>query len=62
MTSRSLYGCGSGVCVYSVYVYVVLCFVGLLWVPFGARFLWVDFGIFLGHSWVALGPLWDALA
>ena len=48
-TSRPLYGGGSGVCVYFVYVYIVLCFFGLLWVPFEALFL------LLGWLWVFLG-------
>ena len=55
-TSRPLYGGGSGVCVYFVYVYIVLCFVGLLWVALGPHFApWGDFAHLFGGLWGALG-------
>ena len=53
-TSRPLYGGGSAVCMYFVYVYMVLPLdslflsLGRLWVPFG-------------FLWTALRPLWDGL-
>ena len=61
-TSRPLYGGGSRVCVYFVYVYIVLWFVALLWVSLELIFLplgrlWAPFG----SPWAALGPLWGAL-
>ena len=55
-TSRPLYGGGSGVCVYFVYVYIVLCFVGLRWVALGPHFAsWGDFAPPFGSLWGALG-------
>ena len=61
-TSRPLYGGGSGLCVYFVYVSTVLCFVGLP--PLGAlRPLASFLGPTLGSTgclWTALGPLWGA--
>ena len=56
MTSRPLYGGGSGVCVYSVYVYIVFA----LWVSSGCLWStfcrpWVDFGHPFGSLWGALG-------
>ena len=56
LLSRPLYGGGSGVCVYFVYVYIVLCFVGLLWVALGRHFApWGDFAPPFGSLWGALG-------
>ena len=66
-TSRPLYGGGSGVCVYFVYVHIVLRFAaflrvsfdnlflspGRLWVPFG--FLWAALDHFV-TPWVAMEP------
>ena len=75
-TSRPLYCGGSGVCVYFVYVYIALCFVGLLWVALGPHFApWGDFaplfeglwgalgsqGALLGVTLASLGLPWDAL-
>ena len=56
VTSRPLYGGGSGVCVYFVYVYIVLCVVGLRWVALGPHFApWVDFAPPFRSLWGALG-------
>ena len=73
VTSRPLYGGGSGVCTYFVYVYIgfLLC-----WSPldvFGTHFavlgttLNLLLGAFVapwapkGLSWVSLWPFWDSL-
>ena len=56
ITSRPLYGGGSGVCVYFVYVYIVLWFGGLLWLALGPHFApWGDFAPPFGSLWGALG-------
>ena len=60
-TSRPLYGGGSGVCVYFVYVYIVLWFgvsFGCLWSSFCSP--WGDFGS-LWLPWDAGGSLWGTL-
>ena len=61
-TSRPLYGGGSGVCIHFVYVYIVLWFVGFLWVSselisLSLEWLWLPFG-FLGQPSDHFGPLW----
>ena len=60
-TSRPLYGGGSGVCVYFVYVYIVLWFVALLWCLWSSFCSpWGDFGS-LWLPWDAGGSLWGTL-
>ena len=65
ITSRPLYGGGSGVCVHFVYVYIGLYLVVLLWVSFNRLFLslaqlWGPFGSLgqpldhFGEPWVAM--------
>ena len=62
-TSRPLYGGGSGVCVYFVYVYIVLWFVGFLLVSLELVLLsldqlWASFWEPLGRLWLPRGRPW----
>ena len=65
ITSRKLYGSGSGVCVYFVYVDIVLWFValhlGVFWLPFPPlEQLCAPFG-FLGQPFDHFGATWAAM-
>ena len=56
-SSRQLYGGGSRVCVYFVYVYIVLWFIGFPWASLEFMLFSLDLGSTLSPFWEPLGPV-----